>query len=131
MHIADAVGQSLREKQRIGLLGTRPTMEESFYRQRLQANWGLEVLLPAKSERQETHDIIFQELVCGLQGTARQRRWLAWCEQWCQRENLDALVMACTELNLLVKLFSQQIVILDSLDAHVQQVMEFFKGCAP
>lgn len=129
IHIADAVGQRVhhRQQRRLGLLGTRPTMEEAFYRDRLQSRWGLEVVVPARDQRQLIHDIIFQDLVFGILGTARQKKLMAWCQDWCYEQNLDTVVFACTELNMLLNEFRVSFAVIDSLEAHIQAALDFFE----
>lgn len=67
LHIADATGQNLVEDgiTRVGLLGTAFTMEQDFYRGRLDEKFGLDVLVPNEEDRKIVHDIIYGELVLG------------------------------------------------------------------
>jgi aspartate racemase len=67
LHIADATADAIRRAglRRVGLLGTRFTMEEEFYRGRLSAKHGLEVLVPGGQERADVHRIIYEELCRG------------------------------------------------------------------
>lgn len=67
LHIADATAERIRAAgiRRVGLLGTRFTMEETFYRGRLEEHHGLEVLVPPAPDRVEVHRVIYEELVRG------------------------------------------------------------------
>jgi aspartate racemase len=67
LHIADATAEAVRTEEitKMGLLGTRFTMEGSFYRERLQNKHGLEIAIPNKEDREDVHRIIYQELVQG------------------------------------------------------------------
>ena len=67
LHIADATAERLREDgiTKVGLLGTRFTMEEPFYRGRLEDLHGLDVLVPASEDREIVHRVIYEELVLG------------------------------------------------------------------
>ena len=69
VHIADAAGQDIRSHDftRVGLLGTRFTMEASFYRRRLEEQFGIEVIVPTPHDRDEVHRIIYRELCRGIQ----------------------------------------------------------------
>ncbi len=68
LHIADATAQAIQEQglQSVGLLGTRFTMEEAFYRGRLEDKYNLQVLIPNAEDRQVVHDVIYNELVQGV-----------------------------------------------------------------
>jgi aspartate racemase len=68
LHLADTTAQAVRTAglKRIGLLGTRYTMEHDFYRGRLEEEHGLSVLVPDKPDRTRVHDIIYRELVRGV-----------------------------------------------------------------
>tara|TARA_R110002012_G_scaffold196810_3_gene365306 strand:+ start:1357 stop:1935 length:579 start_codon:yes stop_codon:yes gene_type:complete len=75
LHIADATAAVLQQAQvrRIGLLGTAFTMEQAFYRERLEAQ-GIEVLIPNADERADVHRIIYQQLCRGeIRDDSRQR----------------------------------------------------------
>jgi aspartate racemase len=63
LHIADPTAESIRARgfERVGLLGTRFTMEQAFYRERLAAH-GIETLVPSAQERESVHRIIYEEL---------------------------------------------------------------------
>ena len=67
LHIADATAQKLRRDNisKVGLLGTKFTMEQDFYKQRLIDNFGIEVMVPNSEDRTVVHDIIYQELCLG------------------------------------------------------------------
>ena len=67
LHIADSTGEALSAQglKRVGLLGTRFTMEQDFYKGRLTECFGLEVLVPELSDRQVVHRVIYQELCQG------------------------------------------------------------------
>jgi aspartate racemase len=68
LHIADATAERIQAAglRRVGLLGTRYTMEEDFYKDRLVEKYGLEVLIPADDDRKLVHRVIFEELVLGI-----------------------------------------------------------------
>ena len=67
LHIADATAQAIKAAghERIGLLGTRFTMEESFYKDRLRDCHGLEVVIPDTPDRDIVHRVIYEELCLG------------------------------------------------------------------
>ncbi len=104
VHIVDAVGREAVacEFQRVGLLGTRFTMEESFYRERLEAEFGLEVLTPAETERQEIHRIIYEEL-SHASVTERSRGAVISVVRHLAARGAQAVILGCTELPLLFR----------------------------
>ncbi len=67
LHIADATAERLRADgvYRVGLLGTRFTMEQAFYKDRLAERFGIEVLVPEAEQRERVHRVIFEELCQG------------------------------------------------------------------
>ncbi|MGJ3628772.1 aspartate/glutamate racemase family protein [Sphingomonas sp. MMS24-JH45] len=79
LHIVDATGAALRDTgvMRVGLLGTAFTMEQDFYRERLTARWGVEVIVPEADDRAAVHRVIYDELV---QGEVRDASQLAYRE---------------------------------------------------
>ncbi len=67
LHIADATGKKLVEDGigRVGLIGTKFTMEEDFYKTRLTEKFGVEVVIPDEKARETVHNVIYQELCLG------------------------------------------------------------------
>src|SRR5271169_1487573 len=67
LHIADATGEAIKKAglKKVGLLGTRFTMAEEFYRRLLEERFGIEVLVPEKDQQQVVNSIIYDELCRG------------------------------------------------------------------
>ena len=104
IHIADVLGEALRAAgvTKIGLLGTGVTMGQSFYRDRLESRFGVEVLLPDLAAQNEVDRVIREEL-CFHRILDSSRRSLArMCRDFAER-GADAAALACTELNLLIE----------------------------
>ncbi|MFM5502350.1 aspartate/glutamate racemase family protein [Aeromonas veronii] len=103
LHIADATAAKLRADgiTRVGLLGTRFTMEQDFYKGRLQTNFGLEVLVPAEAERERVHRIIYDELCLGEIRESSRAEYLAIIEGLAAA-GAEAVILGCTEIALLV-----------------------------
>jgi aspartate racemase len=104
LHIADATAETILSagSSKIGLLGTRFTMEEDFYRGRLEKHHGLEVLIPDADDRQLVHDIIYDELCLG---TIREESRLAYIRIIDQlvSQGAQGVILGCTEISLLIK----------------------------
>ena len=102
LHLADAtasavVGQNLTT---VALLGTRYTMEQPFYAERLEAA-GLRVLVPDEPDRTRVHDVIYEELVRGLVVPASRDEYLAIIGRL-QAAGAEGVIAGCTEIELLV-----------------------------
>ncbi len=103
LHIADATAVKLRADgiTRVGLIGTRFTMEQDFYKGRLQERFGLAVLVPAEAERERVHRIIYDELCLGEIRESSRAEYLAIIEGLAAA-GAEAVILGCTEIALLV-----------------------------
>ncbi|WP_447750977.1 aspartate/glutamate racemase family protein [Aeromonas veronii] len=103
LHIADSTAAKLRADgiTRVGLLGTRFTMEQDFYKGRLQDRFGLAVLVPAEAERERVHRIIYDELCLGETRESSRAEYLAIIEALVDA-GAEAVILGCTEIALLV-----------------------------
>ncbi|WP_372390552.1 aspartate/glutamate racemase family protein [Xanthomonas sp. NCPPB 3582] len=120
LHIADATADALDAAgiTRVGLLGTRFTMEQPFYRQRLQAR-GLQVLVPPEEARVQVHRVIYEELCQGvIQASSRLlfRRIMASLAA----DGAQAIVLGCTEIALLVDASDAQVPLFDTTALHAE-----------
>lgn len=102
LHVADATAQAVRAAgiARVGLLGTRFTMEQDFYVDRL-ASHGLEVLLPPSADRDEIHRVIYAELCQGRFEDASRREFRRVMADLVAR-GVGGIILGCTEIGLLV-----------------------------
>lgn len=103
LHIADATAAKLRADgiTRVGLLGTRFTMEQDFYKGRLQERFGLAVLVPDEAGRDRVHRIIYDELCLGEIRESSRAEYLAIIEELAAA-GAEAVILGCTEIALLV-----------------------------
>ena len=103
LHIADSTAAKLRADgiTRVGLLGTRFTMEQDFYKGRLQEKFGLEVLVPGEAQRERVHRIIYDELCLGDIRDASRAEYLA-IIAGLAAAGAEAVILGCTEIALLV-----------------------------
>jgi aspartate racemase len=118
LHIADPTAQAIQAAglTRIGLLGTRFTMEQSFYTDRLRQQ-GLQVLLPGPPDRDRVHRIIFEELCLGqLRDDSRQhyRRVM----EDLVAQGAQAIILGCTEISLLVDARDSSVPLFDTTAIH-------------
>ncbi|MGR1224194.1 aspartate/glutamate racemase family protein [Aeromonas veronii] len=103
LHIADATAATLRADgiTRVGLLGTRFTMEQDFYKGRLQERFGLAVLVPDEAGRERVHRIIYDELCLGEIRESSRAEYLA-IIAGLAAAGAEAVILGCTEIALLV-----------------------------
>jgi len=102
LHLADATASAVTAANvdTVALLGTRYTMEEDFYRGRLESH-GLTVLIPDEPDRTRIHDVIYDELVTGIVSDASRDHYLAIIESLLTR-GAAGVIAGCTEIELLV-----------------------------
>ena len=121
LHIADACADPVRSRgmERVGLLGTRFTMEQDFYAARLREKFGLETLIPGPKEREEVHRVIYDELVLGkILPESRQRYQdiiAGLAEQGAQ-----GVILGCTEIGLLVRPEDSPVPLFDTTRLHAE-----------
>jgi aspartate racemase len=120
LHIGDAVGQALQASgvSRAALLGTRFTMQEDFYRNRLAERFGIEVLLPDAEAMSEIDRVIFAELCLGEFNQPARDYYLAVLEQLRDR-GAEAAILGCTEIGLLLDGVESPLPLIDSTEQHV------------
>lgn len=118
LHIAAATAEAIRKtnKKRIGLLGTRYTMEQDFYKAILE-DYGIDVLIPTEKDRELIHEVIFTELCLGRINHDSRKEF--------QRINRDliaagaeGIILGCTELGLLVKEDDGEVPLFDTTHIH-------------
>ena len=121
LHIADPTARAIVSKgfRRVGLLGTRFTMEEDFYRARLQREHGLEVLVPEAGDRLEVHRVIYDELCQGLIDETSRARYRGVSERLVAR-GAEAIILGCTEISLLVGSADSRVPLFDTTTLHAR-----------
>ncbi|WP_218310224.1 aspartate/glutamate racemase family protein [Alteromonas antoniana] len=124
IHIADATAKRCHHvgALKVGLLGTRFTMEQAFYRDRLAAHQ-LDVVVPDEPDREVVHSIIYEELCKGIINNASQQRYLEIIQKLRAR-GAEAIVLGCTEIGLLVKQENSPIPLIDTTAEHVAAIVD-------
>ena len=125
VHIADAVAESVLEAgmRTVGLLGTRFTMTESFYRERLALRHGLEVLVPSAEQCAEVDRIIFEELVRGRFRAESREEYSRIIRDLAAR-GAQGVVLGCTEIGMLVGPDDASLPLFDSALIHARRAAE-------
>jgi aspartate racemase len=126
LHIADPTAQAIKHAgfKRVGLLGTRFTMEQDFYRQRLEQSHDLTVLIPPQADRDLVHQIIYDELCLGeIKDTSRRiyQRVIADL----QAQGAQAIILGCTEITLLVQAQHSALPLFDTTTLHARSAAQW------
>ncbi|MFC3912866.1 aspartate/glutamate racemase family protein [Pseudaeromonas sharmana] len=118
IHIADATAAVIRQQglTQIGLLGTRFTMEQTFYVGRLQRQ-GIRVLTPDAPGREAVHSIIYQELCLGQTRPASRQRYRAVMADLVA-QGAEGIILGCTEIGLLVDASDASVPLFDTTALH-------------
>ena len=125
LHIADATADEIKKRgmTTIGLLGTNFTMEQKFYAGRLKEKHGLNVLIPQKKDRDIVHQVIYDELVLGIQSEESRKEFLR-VMNTLHEQGAQGMVEGCTEIGMLVQQKHTSIPLFDTTMIHVQKAVE-------
>lgn len=125
LHIADPTAERIKRAglRRVGLLGTAFTMEQDFYKGRLSARHGLEVLVPEAADRQTVHRIIYDELVQGQVKEASRAAYRGIIAKLVA-EGAEAIILGCTEIMLLVRTEDSPVPLFDTTAIHADAAVE-------
>ena len=126
LHIADATAEKIvaAGMKKIGLLGTRFTMEHDFYKGRLMQNFGLDVLVPDKADRDIVHRVIYEELVQGKIVDASRAEYKRIMESLIA-QGAQGIILGCTEIELLVKQEDSSVPLFPTTHIHAVAAVEF------
>jgi aspartate racemase len=126
LHIADATAEKIKARglKRIGLLGTKFTMEEDFYRGRLTEKQGLEVIIPTERERDIVHRVIFDELCLGEIREPSKEQYVRIMDHLV-RDGAEGIILGCTEISLLIQEKDSQIPLFDTTKIHAVAAVEY------
>lgn len=126
LHIADATGRAIAATgmQRVALLGTRYTMEQDFYRGRLETQFGIESIVPDEADRARINQIIFEELCLGTFSDASRHYYLSVIDKLA-KQGAEGVIFGCTEIGLLVPAEESPIPVFDTTAIHAVDAVEF------
>jgi aspartate racemase len=125
LHIADATADAVKQAglQRVGLLGTRFTMEEEFYRGRLTSQHGLQVEIPNLHDREVVHRVIYEELCVG-KIRPESKTHLAGIINRLVEMGAQGIILGCTELGLLLSAEDSPVPLFDTTRVHAIAAVE-------
>ena len=121
LHIADPTAQAIKQAglHTVGLLGTRFTMEQAFYRDRLQQDHGINVLIPDAADREAVHRIIYDELCLGVVSDTSRAAYRQVIARLVE-QGAQAVILGCTEISLLVNAADAAVPLFDTTAIHAQ-----------
>jgi aspartate racemase len=129
LHIAEAAGQRIVENglQTVGLLGTRFTMQEDFYKNYLTKHFKLSIIVPPDDERATIDRVIFEELVCGKilpESKIEYQNIITGLVS----QGAQGIILGCTEIGLLINPEDSPVPVFETTRIHAEAaVMEAFK----
>lgn len=126
LHIADPTAQAILAAghTRVGLLGTRFTMEQGFYRDRLSSRWGLQPVVPSPIRREHVHRIIYDELCLGVVREDSRAHFRHAVEELVAN-GAEAVILGCTEISLLVSPEDASVPLFDTTALHALAAAEY------
>lgn len=113
----------------VALLGTRYTMEQDFYRGRLQTEFGISTLIPEADDRQKINQIIFDELCLGEFSEASRDYYTGVIDQLA-KQGAQGVIFGCTEIGLLVPTELSPLPVFDTAAIHAQDAVAFMLSAA-
>jgi aspartate racemase len=132
LHIADATAAVIKQAgfSTVGLLGTRFTMEQGFYKDRLRERHGLQVLVPELQDREIIHRVIYEELCLGKLVDASRGEYRRVMAELVARGG-QAIIMGCTEISLLVGPQDAAVPLFDTTSIHADMAAEWALSAPP
>jgi len=126
LHIADATAYQLQDDgiKKVALLGTRFTMSEDFYKQRVIDNFGIEVVVPNDEEQTLIHDIIYQELCLGKVEDNSREVYKKIIKRLEVEEGVKGVILGCTEIAMLIEKNDVDISIYDTTQLHASAAVK-------
>jgi len=130
LNIIDAVGMAVNDRglKTVALLGTKYTMEEDFYKGRLERDYGLKVVTPNAAERDYINDVIFNELCAGVFRKRSRDRFVKIIDRLVKEEGAEGAILGCTEIPLLMKDADTHVPTFDTTQLHSAAAVRYSLG---
>jgi len=125
IHIADATAQVLQADgiTKVGLLGTRFTMEQDFYKNQLIHNFNIDVIVPDPNQQKIIHDVIYNELCLGIINRDSKVQYLNIINKLFE-QGAQAVILGCTEIALLVKQIDTNVPLYNTTQIHANAAVK-------
>jgi aspartate racemase len=126
LHIVDPTGEQIQKSglHTIGLLGTRFTMEQDFYRGRLEQRYGLSVLVPSEPEREAIHRVIYEELCRGMVNELSRQAFRETIARLVE-QGAEGIILGCTEIMMLIQQSDSAVPLFDTTTLHAQAAVNY------
>jgi aspartate racemase len=126
LHIADATAEAIIEAKisKVGLLGTKFTMEQGFIKNRLIEKHHIETIIPNENQRNQIHTIIFDELVKGIINDDSRKIFLEIIDDLISK-GAEGIILGCTEIMMLINKNNTKNIIFDTTEIHAMKAIEF------
>ncbi|MBU3093765.1 aspartate/glutamate racemase family protein [Clostridium sp. CF011] len=129
LHIAEVTGEKIIQKgmKKVGLLGTKFTMEQDFYKKILEEKFNIDVVIPDENEREIVHEVIYNELCKGIINEGSKEKYKKIISNLALR-GAEGIILGCTEIPLLIKQEDVNIPVFDTTTIHAISAFEFALG---
>lgn len=126
LHIADATAGKIIDKGlgKLGLLGTNFTMEEDFFKKRLEEKYNIEVIIPSQNDREIIDSVIYHELCLGIIKQSSKEKYKEVINRLIS-DGADGVILGCTEIPLLVSQGDVEMPVFDTTTIHAKSAVEF------
>lgn len=126
LHIAEVTGEKIIQKgmKKIGLIGTKFTMEGEFYKKVLKDKFNIDVVIPDEIDREIIHEIIFEELCKGIISDISKEKYKNIINNLVLK-GVEGVILGCTEIPLLIKQEDVSVPIFDTTKIHAVSAVEF------
>jgi aspartate racemase len=127
LHIADATGEKVNKSgiRTVALLGTKYTMEQNFYRDRLERKYRLKVVIPNETEREYINSVIFDELCAGKFYNNSKEHFIQIINRLVDEDGAEGVILGCTEIPLLIKQEDVKVPVFDTTKIHVEAAVKY------
>lgn len=124
IHIGDVTAEAIKKAglKKIGLLGTKYTMEQDFIKNRI-VNQGIEVIIPEETDREIIHNVIYTELAKGIISDDSRKAYLSIIDKLVA-EGAEGVILGCTEIGMLIKQTDTEVPTFDTTIIHAEKAVE-------
>jgi len=109
--------------KKVGLLGTKFTMEQDFYKERLKEKHGIDVIVPDEKERDIVHNAIYKELISGIIKDDSREKFKEIIKNL-KNNGAEGVILGCTEIPLLIKEKDSPIPVFDTMMLHAKKAVD-------
>ena len=125
LHIVDATAEAIQQKsyRKVGMLATKYSMEEDFLKSRYKDKFNIDIIIPNDKDRNDVHNIIYNELVKGIITLESKNRYIEIINELIN-SGAEAIIAGCTEIELLIKPTDLQVELFETTRLHAEKAVE-------